>query len=275
VTGEMPAVAVSDPDRIEGTAAQGDPIEDFKKSTAKWIVSVRQVSEGVDIPRLMVGVYLTNYVTELYFRQFVGRVARFQGTEFDEEAYVFLPHHSKLMLYAEKIMELQALALERKQKPERDEDDEDDGPGCGPRESSSIYLGGSNAERARLILPELENADPATERSIAEFAKKYGITETKAAQIMRDMGARPASAAEPSWFGDDELPLEDRLATERKRQHKRIGYLAILTGNSHKNLNDEANRHVGCFDITAATEDQLQRRRTYIENRIASAKNAA
>lgn len=51
-------------------------IKDFENEQGTWIVAVRKVSEGIDIPRLIVGVYLSNYRTELYFRQFVGRVAR-------------------------------------------------------------------------------------------------------------------------------------------------------------------------------------------------------
>lgn len=42
----------------------------------KWLVAVAMVSEGVDIPRLQVGVFLTDIKTELHFRQFVGRFTR-------------------------------------------------------------------------------------------------------------------------------------------------------------------------------------------------------
>ena len=38
------------------------------------------VSEGVDIPRLRVLVYLPNALTELAFRQAVGRVVRTRGS---------------------------------------------------------------------------------------------------------------------------------------------------------------------------------------------------
>ena len=34
------------------------------------------ISEGVDIPRLRVGVFLTNVRTELFFRQAAGRLVR-------------------------------------------------------------------------------------------------------------------------------------------------------------------------------------------------------
>jgi superfamily II DNA or RNA helicase len=48
----------------------------FADSTTPWIVAVRMVSEGVDIPRLRVGVYATAAKTPLIFRQIVGRFVR-------------------------------------------------------------------------------------------------------------------------------------------------------------------------------------------------------
>ena len=44
-------------------------IEHFAEGDQPWIVAVRMVSEGVDIPRLRVGVFATNVATELFFRQ--------------------------------------------------------------------------------------------------------------------------------------------------------------------------------------------------------------
>src|ERR1700712_476347 len=54
----------------------GDRIEDFSTSPRRWMVAVRMVSEGVDIPRLSVGVYATSAATPLYFAQAIGRFVR-------------------------------------------------------------------------------------------------------------------------------------------------------------------------------------------------------
>lgn len=61
-------------------------IKKFVKSNDRWIIAVRMVSEGVDIPRLRVGIYATNITKELTFRQIIGRVVRRQG-EYDERNY--------------------------------------------------------------------------------------------------------------------------------------------------------------------------------------------
>jgi superfamily II DNA or RNA helicase len=64
---------------------------------------VKMVSEGVDIPRLMVAVYATNTIATLFFRQFVGRVVRVRHRGMEEVASVYLPGDERLTSEAEKI----------------------------------------------------------------------------------------------------------------------------------------------------------------------------
>jgi len=92
VTGHVARVAVSDdPD-------SADIIEGFAKSTQRWLISVRQVSEGVDIPRAMVLVYATTYRTPLFWAQAVGRVVRARNRR--ETATVFVPAVRPLLTLA-------------------------------------------------------------------------------------------------------------------------------------------------------------------------------
>lgn len=97
-TGTMPAVAISDdPD-------SSDVIKAFEQSHERWLVAVNMVSEGVDIPRLRVGVYATNVSTEMYFRQVVGRFVRMRpelGTP--QRAWLYVPKDPALMQYAQEI----------------------------------------------------------------------------------------------------------------------------------------------------------------------------
>ncbi|OJF13600.1 DEAD/DEAH box helicase [Couchioplanes caeruleus] len=83
ITGEKTVVVLSDD---QGASAR---IAEFAVSEQRWLVAVRMVSEGVDIPRLAVGVYATSASTPLYFAQAIGRFvrARRQG----ETATVFVP----------------------------------------------------------------------------------------------------------------------------------------------------------------------------------------
>jgi hypothetical protein len=88
--GVRPTIVVSD------LADASDRISTFARSSDPWIVAVHMVSEGVDIPRLRVGVFASNVITELYFRQFCGRFVRTIDGLNDPEAYVFVPDDSRL-----------------------------------------------------------------------------------------------------------------------------------------------------------------------------------
>ena len=80
----QPAVVVLSDD--QGASSR---IASFALSEERWMVAVRMVSEGVDIPRLAVGVYATSASTPLYFAQAIGRFVRARRT--GETATVFLP----------------------------------------------------------------------------------------------------------------------------------------------------------------------------------------
>ncbi|HEX5541288.1 MAG TPA: DEAD/DEAH box helicase family protein [Micromonospora sp.] len=83
VAGEEAVVVLSD------DAGASERIAAFTDSRQRWMVAVRMVSEGVDIPRLAVGVYATNASTPLYFAQAIGRFVRVRCP--GETASVFLP----------------------------------------------------------------------------------------------------------------------------------------------------------------------------------------
>jgi superfamily II DNA or RNA helicase len=92
ITGTPPVVVLSDDPKASARIAEFDASQD------RWLVAVRMVSEGVDIPRLAVGVYATSVQTPLFFAQAVGRFvrARRQG----ETASVFLPSVPALLALA-------------------------------------------------------------------------------------------------------------------------------------------------------------------------------
>ncbi|MCI0688082.1 MAG: DEAD/DEAH box helicase [Sporichthyaceae bacterium] len=92
VSGAAPALVLSD------EPAASKRIEEFAGSDRRWMVAVRMVSEGVDIPRLAVGVYATSVSTPLYFAQAVGRFVRARRR--GETASVFLPTIPGLLEFA-------------------------------------------------------------------------------------------------------------------------------------------------------------------------------
>ena len=98
ITGEAATVVLSD------EKASSKKISTFTDSLDRWMVAVRMVSEGVDVPRLAVGVYATTYATPLFFAQAVGRFVR--ARKRGETASVFLPSVPTLLGHASE-MEVQ------------------------------------------------------------------------------------------------------------------------------------------------------------------------
>lgn len=92
VTGEKPTVVLSD----EKAASKN--IDKFSADDSRWMVAVRMVSEGVDVPRLAVGVYATTISTPLFFAQAVGRFVRSRRR--GETASVFVPTIPMLLDFA-------------------------------------------------------------------------------------------------------------------------------------------------------------------------------
>ena len=89
LTGHKPVVVLSD------EKAASRRISEFADSDDRWMVAVRMVSEGVDVPRLAVGVYATTTTTPLFFAQAVGRFVRARRR--GETASVFLPSTGHLL----------------------------------------------------------------------------------------------------------------------------------------------------------------------------------
>src|SRR5690606_25509803 len=105
ITGQGATVVLSD----DPTASK--KISRFAASEDRWMVAVRMVSEGVDVPRLMVGVYATSTSTALFFAQAIGRFVRTRRR--GEVASVFLPSVPTLLEYAGEMERERDHALDR------------------------------------------------------------------------------------------------------------------------------------------------------------------
>lgn len=131
LTGESPTVVLSDE---EGAS---DKIDEFSAGDSRWLVAVRMVSEGVDVPRLAVGVYATSTATPLFFAQAVGRFVR--ARKRGETASVFLPSVPQLLALAG------SMELERDHALDRPKTAEEDGAGYNPEDA---LLAAANSERS-------------------------------------------------------------------------------------------------------------------------------
>lgn len=255
-TGEEAVLVLSDE---EGSS---QAIDAYEKGYAPWIIAVRMVSEGVDIPRLRVCVYLANVTERLFFNQTVGRIVRTRDGPAGE-AYLYYPGDERLIDLAEEIEKdvLHFLTL-RKAKPrdasssERLFGDLDAGPVSG-EEQENIVAGErftptdiDIAEQMRLNHPDLA-----------------GLSIKSIAELVQDV--RGSKRRE---FEREEAPPDDH-DTLRAKAHRRTAYWAKLTGREHDKLNVESNKAAGIFTVKNATVQQLRRKLAYVEEQIAIARN--
>ena len=138
IAGETPELVMSD------EPAASARLADFGASKRRWLVSVLMVSEGVDIPRLRVGVYATPARTELFFRQVVGRFIRRTATPARQMSYLLMPADHRLKRLAVEIEEERRHALEllgvAEEEPELEPVRRGEGPGFEALSSSAAQL---------------------------------------------------------------------------------------------------------------------------------------
>ena len=114
ITGTKATVVLSD------DTGASKRIDEFSEGDDRWMVAVRMVSEGVDVPRLAVGVYATTISTPLFFAQAVGRFVRSRRR--GETASVFLPTIPMLLGFANEMEVERDHVLD---KPKKDGEEED------------------------------------------------------------------------------------------------------------------------------------------------------
>lgn len=93
ICGEMPSLAISDQPRAHAL------IRKFAGDETMWLVSVKMVAEGVDIPRLSVIAFCSGG-TELMVKQVAGRALRSRMNEAAGPALVHMPADPSLLHYA-------------------------------------------------------------------------------------------------------------------------------------------------------------------------------
>jgi superfamily II DNA or RNA helicase len=241
IAGERPDIVTSDAPDASARIAR------FAAGTGTWLVSVLMVSEGVDVPRLRVGVYATSARTELFFRQVVGRFIRRTPTPKRQMSHLFLPSDPTLKRLAGQIEEERNHALVAKPEGEASERGER-GEAADPFHALS-----SSARRDDDVLrttapgdPLQLFADPTPAPSPALAAFGGGITASTTA----------TTSAPPRPAGETAYEKRERLREERRNL---VSMVARRTGEEHRTINARINRDVGAASVAKSTVDQLEK----------------
>jgi superfamily II DNA or RNA helicase len=261
-----PTIATSDDPQASEKIAR------FGGGIAPWIVAVRMVSEGVDIPRLRVGVYATNTITELFFRQAVGRLVRWNAQQPRQAAYMFIPDDIRLRKFSGQIAEQRRHSLAKPSDSDHDRSDRDgDAPVArteterdlseqlslfAPISAMPLDEHGRPLEEARVFAPDND-----VDAVIPDFVD-FGASDGGEAMNVR--GAAPVPMPEADPLPAPTTPLKNSALARRRQlredNSEAVRDLVHLTGKGHADLNAELNRKVGIKRIGEATVRQLEQR---------------
>jgi superfamily II DNA or RNA helicase len=187
------------------------------------------VSEGVDIPRLRVGVYATAAKTPMIFRQIVGRFVRTIPGHIPEPSWVYLPADPVLRGHAAEVESELRRALREREEEEQGFEEQ--------RERRT-------SERS----PAVEFVPLSAE--VAPQMTLFGPAPT----------VKPSkTTTEPSTTEPAPVAAFERRASLREERRRLVADLAKRAGSNHREINAWVNRAVGVQRVESASIEQLER----------------
>ncbi|RSD08526.1 DEAD/DEAH box helicase [Amycolatopsis eburnea] len=268
ISGEAPTLVLSDDPKASGR------IKEFSETTERWIIAVRMVSEGVDVPRLAVGVYATSASTPLFFAQAIGRYVR--ARKKGETASVFLPSVPVLLELASELEAQRDHVLGKPHREKEGWEDEllaqanrtEDEPGEEEKAFTSlgasaeldqvIYDGnsfgtavfsGSDEEQEYLGLPGL--LEPDQVRALLRKRQEEQIADEKRRKPAKEEAPPPAARPQS---------VSERLGALRKELNALVGMYHHRTKKPHGAIHNELRRVCGGPVTAMATVEQLEER---------------
>jgi superfamily II DNA or RNA helicase len=233
VTGRSPLVVL----HAEPRAAA--KLVAFTHSTDPWIVAVNMVSEGVDIPRLRVGVYATAAKTPLVFRQIVGRFVRTIPGRPVEPSWLYIPADPILGGHAATIEHELRQALRR--------------PDQGDSGLEFERADRRETERSEELAFEPLSADVAPQMTL------FGSPPPASSHAFAAPAPTPLAPGSESPEPERELPAFERRAMLRSERHRLVSEVRRRDGTSHREINAWLNRKLGISRVEEATLTDLER----------------
>ncbi len=266
LTGVSPPVVHSDDDdSLKRIAA-------FRASSEPWLVSVKMVSEGVDIPRLRVGVYATMSRTQLFFRQVVGRFVRVIEGERGRISYLYLPDDPTLVKLAASVETASGVAAsydarERDDAIDRLLESEERRHDFAPLEA--------DAERNRCILSgrSLSPDEAAEEMRLFVLEAQMeinGIPEEMRAQVREAAASADVPVDDPA---EPEIAPHEQHEDLRVRRRHLVSQLARQTGEDHADIHRRYK--VDGRGVNAMTMDELRTGNRKLVDELAAAQRSA
>ncbi len=274
MTGKRPVVVLSD------DPAASKKITAFSSSDDRWMVAVRMVSEGVDIPRLAVGVYATSVSTPLFFAQAIGRFVR--ARQRGETASVFVPSVPVLLGFAAELeAERDHVLRAPGESPEEDElaealreRDNPDGP-LDDQPAFTALNASAHFDRVLYDGGEFGTATAAGSPEEEDFLGLPGLLEPEQVRVLlrnrqdAQLAARsnpaPAVAAVTAVAPAASAPAAPPVSREalgalRKELNGLVGAWSHRTGQPHGVIHNELRRQCGGPPLPQASASEITTR---------------
>lgn len=264
ITGTKPTVVLSDD---SGASAR---IDAFAQSEERWMVAVRMVSEGVDVPRLAVGVYATATSTPLFFAQAVGRFVRSRRR--GEVATIFLPTVPVLLAHAATLEKQRDHVLG---KPKGDETDiwaETEALMEAANRSENAaddLLGSFEALESKATFDHVlfdsqafgMHAEP-TSQDEADYLGLPGLLDAQqVSTLLADRQRRQLRRRERSdRKAEPDVALHRAMASKRKELNSLVSQYARLKGVPHSHVHADLRRECGGPSLAKATQAEVEER---------------
>jgi len=253
ISGRRPEVVTSD------AADASARIGRFASGSSPWLVSVLMVSEGVDIPRLRVGVYATAARTELFFRQVVGRFIRRTPLPRGQMSHVYMPADPRLKALAAAIEEERNHALAQETASDEPAVERERGE---PTEAfRALWSSGRPDDQ---VLQTTEPGEP-----LQLFADPDAPAAVPAPAVIV---ADPAPEAEPAAAAAPSRPMEETAHERRERlrelRRELVAARSRQTGEPHKVIHARINRASGARSVAGATGRQLEKGNRLLQREI-------
>lgn len=280
ITGEQVALILSDD---VGASAR---IDEFSNGDSRWMVAVRMVSEGVDVPRLAVGVYATSSSTPLFFAQAIGRFVRSRRR--GEVASVFIPNVPALMQLAAELEKERGHVLEGPKSAEEMWDAEAAMMAEAEREDRAsetleqefkYEALGSDAHFDRAVFDGAEfggYAEVETEEEL-DFLGFPGLLEPQEVKaLLQQRQAKQARRSANRQGILEHAPdraeapeaLHRTLGEQRKLLSSLVGMYSKISGEPHKDIHTELRRVCGGPAVAQASVTQMQKRIDLLRRRL-------
>ncbi len=264
LTGVRPSVVLSD------DAGASKRIEAFAESDDRWLVAVRMVSEGVDVPRLCVGVYATATSTPLFFAQAVGRFVRSRRR--GELATVFLPTVPVILAHASMLERQRDHILGRPRTPDEWTLDDQLLEQANRREAASDDLLGSfEALGSEALFDHVMfesnqfgmAAVPSSEDERDYLGLPGLLDADQIDRVLRDRQARHLARTQRAERRTGVAPEESLhrvLGDKRKQLNSLVSQYARVSQRPHSHVHAELRRHCGGPPLAQATTEQVDAR---------------